>query len=55
MTLDVTTPKSSRITLALCAIVLGFGIAAVLLGQANGWDLHNYHLYNGCAFWTGRT
>lgn len=55
MTVDVTTPKTSHITLALCAVVLSFGIAAVLLGQANGWDLHNYHLYNGWAFWTGRT
>jgi hypothetical protein len=37
-----------------CAVVLGFGLLAVAAGQSNGWDLHNYHLYNGWAFWTGR-
>ena len=37
----------------LC-IVFGFGLLAILLGQSDGWDLRNYHLYNGWAFWTGR-
>jgi hypothetical protein len=37
----------------LC-ILCGFGLLAVLLGQSDGWDLRNYHLYDGWAFWTGR-
>jgi hypothetical protein len=37
-----------------CAVMFGFGLLAVVLGQGNSWDLHNYHLYNGWAFWTGR-
>ena len=36
------------------AILAGFGLLAVLLGQSNSWDLRNYHLYDGWAFWTGR-
>jgi hypothetical protein len=36
------------------AVAIGFGLLAVLLGQSDGWDLRNYHLYNGWAFWTGR-
>ena len=40
------------LVLALC--VLGFGVLAVMLGQTNSWDLRNYHLYDGWAFWTGR-
>jgi hypothetical protein len=36
------------------AIVAGFGLLTVALGQGNGWDLRNYHLYDGWAFWTQR-
>lgn len=48
-------PKASHAAIVLCLVVLGFGVAAMLLGQANSWDLRNYHLYNGWAFCTGRT
>jgi hypothetical protein len=37
-----------------CAVVFGFGLLALVFGQGNSWDLHNYHIYNGWAFWTGR-
>ena len=37
-----------------CALLIGFGLLAVLLGQSNSWDLRNYHLYDGWAFWTSR-
>lgn len=43
-----------RRRLADAAIIAGFGLLAVALGQSNGWDLRNYHLYDGWAFWTGR-
>src|SRR5678815_4736525 len=36
------------------AVLTAFGLLAVLLGQTNSWDLRNYHLYDGWAFWTGR-
>src|SRR5215470_18968835 len=36
------------------AIVIGFGLLAVGLGQSSSWDLRNYHLYDGWAFWTQR-
>lgn len=36
------------------AVLTGFGLLAVLLGQTNSWDLRNYHLYDGWAFWTNR-
>lgn len=36
------------------AIIVGFGLLAVALGQSNSWDLRNYHLYDGWSFWTGR-
>ena len=35
------------------AVIL-FGVFALKRGQANSWDLRNYHLYDGWAFWTGR-
>ncbi|MDE2256892.1 MAG: DUF2029 domain-containing protein [Xanthomonadaceae bacterium] len=38
----------------LTIIVLAFGAYAVFLGESNCWDLRNYHLYDGWAFWTGR-
>lgn len=40
-----------RVILLVAPVV--FGVVAVRLGQGNGWDLHNYHLYDGWAFWTG--
>lgn len=39
---------------AAVAAASAFGLLAVLLGQGNSWDLRNYHLYDGWAFWTGR-
>jgi hypothetical protein len=45
---------SRRSWLVFCTVMLGFGLLAVAFGQGNSWDLHNYHLYNGWAFWTGR-
>lgn len=44
--------RSDRIALIL--VVVAFGLLAVAFGQGNSWDLRNYHLYNGWAFWTGR-
>ncbi len=40
--------------LPLLAIMFGFGLLSIALGQTNSWDLRNYHLYAGWAFWTGR-
>lgn len=36
----------------LLAII--FGTIAIKLGQSDTFDLRNYHLYDGWAFWTGR-
>ena len=41
-------------TFVLIAVIIGLGLLAVAFGQSNGWDLRNYHLYDGWAFWTGR-
>ncbi len=38
----------------LACVILFAGVLAVLLGQTDSWDLRNYHLYDGWAFWTGR-
>jgi hypothetical protein len=35
--------------------VIGIALFAMSRGQANSWDLRNYHLYDGWAFWTGRS
>lgn len=35
---------------ALALGVLGFGLAALWLGQSNNWDLRNYHWYDGWAW-----
>ena len=43
-----------RRNVVLSLAIVGFGALAVFLGQANSWDLRNYHLYDGWAFWTGR-
>jgi len=40
--------------LVSCAVVIGSGLLAAVFGQSNSWDLHNYHLYDGWAFWTDR-
>ncbi|HEY8011766.1 MAG TPA: glycosyltransferase family 87 protein [Rudaea sp.] len=40
--------------LPLIIAVFGFGLLAVGFGQSDPWDLRNYHLYDGWAFWTGR-
>lgn len=45
---------SMRRGLPASAVACAFGLLAVALGQSNSWDLRNYHLYNGWAFWTGR-
>src|SRR6516162_4357561 len=45
---------ASRERLVLALAVLGFGLLAVAFAQSNGWDLRNYHLYDGWAFWTQR-
>lgn len=37
----------------VCVMVL-LGLVAVIKGQADSWDLRNYHLYDGWEFWTGR-
>lgn len=46
--------KRWRVPIALGLAVLAFGLAAIAVGQGNSWDLRNYHLYDGWAFWTGR-
>lgn len=46
-------PRAVRVLLfALLAII--FGTIAIKLGQSDTFDLRNYHLYDGWAFWTGR-
>lgn len=49
-----TVPYPWTHVLVLAAIVFGFGVLALTKGLSNCWDLHNYHLYNGWAFWTDR-
>ena len=51
--LPVAAPRTS-VAFALAIAVFGFGALAVVLGQTSSWDLRNYHLYDGWAFWTGR-
>lgn len=42
-------------TLAVFGIaIVGFGAASVAMGEDAGWDLKNYHIYDGYAFLTGR-
>jgi hypothetical protein len=38
----------------LTASIAALGIVACKIGISNCWDLRNYHLYDGWAFWTGR-
>ena len=40
--------------LALAALVLGYALWALLLGQSSNWDLRNYHWYDGWAWLQGR-
>ena len=52
------TPAATQralLTLALTLAVVFIAVFAMSRGQGNSWDLHNYHLYNGWAFWTGRS
>ncbi|MGH8122441.1 MAG: hypothetical protein ACREPT_06675 [Rudaea sp.] len=46
--------KDTLGALPLIIAVFGFGLLAVGFGQSDTWDLRNYHLYDGWAFWTGR-
>ena len=46
--------KDTLASLPLIIAVFGFGLLAVGFGQGDPWDLRNYHLYDGWAFWTDR-
>lgn len=49
------TPTATRGETALLLLgALGFGLAALWLGQSNNWDLRNYHWYDGWAWLQGR-
>lgn len=41
-------------TLPFVLIAIVFGTIAIKLGQSDTFDLRNYHLYDGWAFWTDR-
>lgn len=43
-----------EVFLPLIIGVLGWGSAAIAMGQDVSWDLQNYHLYNGYAYVTGQ-
>jgi len=45
-------PRAGRAAMALVPAL--FGLMAVWLGQDDGWDMRNYHLYNVHALMTGR-
>ena len=38
----------------VAAATILFGLISVWMGQDIGWDVKNYHLYNGYAFLRGR-
>lgn len=48
-------PRPWLVPALLGLAIAAFGVLAVALGQGNGWDLRNYHLYDGWAFATGRS
>lgn len=46
--------RPANVVAAMTAVALLGGLVALCLGQDANWDLRNYHVYNGYAWWHGR-